>query len=92
MAYSLTLLKTAADCDAVLQFAGTEKADLELKKLVMSHSLQNFSEDSLELDAELASVNSEITTLQTVIATLPEGKIKEDNMDKLKKAEYTQCC
>jgi hypothetical protein len=90
MSYTLTLLKTAADCDAVLQFAGSEKADLEFKKVVMTHSLQDFSQDSLELDAELTSVNSEVQTLQTMIASLPEGKVKEENKDKLKTAEYKQ--
>lgn len=89
MSYPLTLLKTAADCDAVLKFAGDEKADQEIKKILLDRAVETTSEDTLELEAELTSLESEITNLETLVAGLPEGSTsRSTNEDKLEQAKY----
>ncbi|MES2650052.1 MAG: hypothetical protein V4717_24460 [Bacteroidota bacterium] len=89
MAYTLSLLTTAADCDAVLKFANKEKKDLDYRILQLGRSLENYSENNTESDAELLALNAEITGLTSVLATLPLGESWTDNDMKLKKAQYS---
>jgi peptidoglycan hydrolase CwlO-like protein len=89
MAYTLTLLTTAAECDAVLKYAKNDKKDLQYKKLQLTRSLEDFNENSTELNDQLAALTAEVTTLTTVIAGLADGPYKTEQNKKLKKAEYS---
>ncbi|MBY0486140.1 MAG: hypothetical protein K2P85_02960 [Flavobacteriaceae bacterium] len=88
MSYSVNKITTVADCDLLLAWAVKEKADLEFKKLSEERMTNNYSTTSIEIDAELQSVNTEIDATTTIIATLPEGESKEDAVKKKVKLEY----
>jgi hypothetical protein len=84
MSYSVNKITTVADCDLLLAWAVKEKADLNYKKLSEERLTNNYSETSIEIDAELQSVISEIAATETIIATLPEGNSKDEAGSKRK--------
>ena len=88
MSYSVNKITTVADCDLLLAWAAKERADLEFKKLSEERLTNNYSETSIEIDAELQSVITEIASTITIIATLPEGQSKEDAIKKKVRLEY----
>ncbi|WP_026976874.1 hypothetical protein [Flavobacterium tegetincola] len=88
MAYSVAQITTVADCDLLLSLAAKEKADQNFKKLSEERLTLNYSTTSIEIDADLQSVATEIAATETVIATLPEGKSKEEAIKKKTKLEY----
>ena len=88
MSYSVNKITTVADCDLLLAWAVKEKADLNYKKLSEERLTNNYSETSIEIDAELQSVISEIAATETIIATLPDGNSKEDAIKKKVRLEY----
>jgi hypothetical protein len=88
MSYSVSKITTVADCDLLLAWAVKEKADLNYKKLSEERLTNNYSETSIEIDAELQSVISEIAATETIIATLPDGNSKEDAVKKKVRLEY----
>ena len=88
MSYSVNKITTVADCDLLLAWAVKEKADLNYKKLSEERLTNNYSETSIEIDAELQSVISEIAATETIIATLPEGNSKDEAGKKKVRLEY----
>lgn len=77
-----------ADCNALLTWAGREKADLAFKKTAEERLTVKFAETSVEIDAILQSVLAELTALDTIIAALPDGTIKDDQIKIRTKKEY----
>lgn len=88
MSYSVNKITTVADCDLLLAWAAKEKADLNFKKLSEERLTNNYSNASVEIDAELQSVLTEITATETIIATLPAGTSKDDAVKKKVRLEY----
>lgn len=88
MSYSIDKITTVADCDLLLAWAAKEKADLNFKKLSEERLTNNYSNASIEIDAELQSVLTEIAATETIIATLPAGNSKEDAVKKKVRLEY----
>lgn len=88
MAYNFTILKTKDDCDAVISIATKEKSDLEFRKESLERQSISAAETALEIQQELDSLNAELNYLDSIIASLPEGKLKEENVAKWKKADY----
>ncbi len=88
MSYSVEKITTTADCDLLLAWAAKQKADLNFKKLSEERLTNNYSTASIEIDAELQSVNTEITATETMIAALPAGNSKEDAVKKKVRLEY----
>jgi hypothetical protein len=88
MSYSTSKITTVADCDLLLAWAAKEKADLNFKKLSEERLTNNYSTASIEIDAELQAVLTEITATETIIATLPDGNSKEDAVKKKVRLEY----
>lgn len=82
-------LTTAADCDAVLSIAAKEQKDLEWKKLSIQRQKEAYAENSVEIAAELAAKEAELAALDTVINTLPDGELKEDNIKKRRRVDYS---
>ena len=76
--YTVSNLTTIADCDVLLTMANKEKADLAFKKLSEERLVTNYSTTSVEIDAVLQGVLAEISAVDTIIATLPEGSTKEN--------------
>ncbi|TRX21942.1 hypothetical protein FNW25_15245 [Flavobacterium franklandianum] len=88
MSYSTSKITTVADCDLLLAWAAKEKADLNFKKLSEERLTTNYSTASIEIDAELQSVLTEITATDTIIAALPAGNSKDDAAKKKVRLEY----
>lgn len=82
MSYSISKITTVADCDLLLAWAAKEKADLNFKKLSEERLTNNYSAASIEIDAELQAVITEIASTETVIATLPAGIAKKKRLRK----------
>jgi hypothetical protein len=88
MAYSVSKISTTADCDLLLTMAAKEKADLQFKKLSGERQQTSYNENSVEIYTELQLVEAEIAAVTTIIATLPEGPTKENEVKRKKKLEY----
>ena len=88
MNYTVSLLTTRPDCQALIDIATAEKSDLNYRKTGLMRQSQNATLTSAEIEAELTSVNAELAALQTLIDNLPDGPIKEDTIRRYKKADY----
>jgi hypothetical protein len=86
--YSIQKLTQVSDCDVLLSWAQREKEDLELKKLNEIKLTKNYSDTSISIETELNSVTVQINTIDSILASLPEGAIKNDNLKKKKRLEY----
>ncbi len=86
--YTVSNLTTIADCDVLLTMANKEKADLAFKKLSEERLVTNYSTTSVEIDAVLQGVLAEISAVDTIIATLPEGSTKENEEKRKVRLEY----
>ena len=86
--YSVTNLTTVADCDVLLTMANKEKADLAFKKLSEERLVTNYSTTSVEIDAVLQGVISEIAAVNSILAVLPEGSTKESEEKRKVRLEY----
>jgi hypothetical protein len=90
MSYSVNLISTAADCDLLLSLSAKEKSDLEFRKLSQDRQRSSYAETAVEVETELQAVNAELAALNTIIAGLPPGQVKDDNITKQKKLELKQ--
>ena len=90
MSFSTNVLSTIAECDAVLTVATKEKRGLQYKKSSLDKQKESFSESSTTVDQDLTEIDAKVLALQTIVATLPEGDLKEENKIKLKSAEARQ--
>ena len=88
MSYSVNKITTVADFDLLLAWAAKEKADLNFKKFSEEKLTTNYSTASIEIEAELQSVLTEITATETIIAALPAGNSREDAVKKKVRLEY----
>ena len=88
MSYTINNLTQVSDCDVLLTWAGKEKADLIFKKLSEERLTTKYSSTSIEVESELQGVLIELTATDAVLASLPEGEIKEDTLKKKTKLEY----
>ena len=88
MTYSFTLLSSKEDCDTAIAIARKNKNELEYRKITLEHKKQSSVESAVEIETALQAVNAEIAALETVIAGLPEGETKKDNISKKTKLEY----
>jgi len=86
--YTVSLLTNRPDCEALIAIATAEKDDLNYRKTGLLRQSQNATLTSAEIEAELSSVNAELSALQTLIDNLPDGSIKEDTIRRFKKADY----
>lgn len=86
--YSLNKITTVADCNVLLTWAEKEKSDLTFKQLSVERVTVNYSSTSVEVDAVLQGVVAEITAIETIITTLPEGQTKEDLLKKKTRLDY----
>ena len=72
------LLTTIGDCDALIAVFTDKIADVNYRKEGAKRSAESLLERKTRREADLASVNAEITSLQSVIDSLPEGDIKDE--------------
>ena len=88
MEYKFTILKTKEDCDTVISIAKKEKSDLEFRMEALERQSVSSTETAAEIQIELDLLNTELSYLDSIIASLPEGKLKAENFAKWKKADY----
>jgi hypothetical protein len=88
MAYSVNGITQIADCDVLLTWAQKEKADLNFQKLSEDRLTTRFASSAIEVQAILQSVIAEIAALETVIAALPNGPTKVNELKRKVKLEY----
>lgn len=86
--YSFLQLSTTADCDAILHLVTKEQKDLEWKKLSIERQKETYAENAVEISTELIAKQAELAALDSVIPTLPEGELKEENIKRRKRADY----
>ena len=65
-----------------------DRSDVEYKQTSINRRVSTTGERSVQVVADLAAVNTEITSLQTVIAGLADGPVKDDMETRLVRAEY----
>ncbi|WP_293891301.1 hypothetical protein [Flavobacterium sp.] len=85
---TITNLTQIADCNALLAWAGKEKADLTFKKISDERLTVRYADTAQELDALLGGVIAELTATETIIAVLPDGPTKDDAINKKTRLEY----
>jgi hypothetical protein len=90
MSFSVNLISTAADCNLLLSLAAKEKSDLEFRKLSLERQRSSYAETAVEVETELQSVSAELAALVSIIASLPDGQVKDENITKQKKLELKQ--
>lgn len=88
MNYSVQNLTQVADCDVLLSLAQKEKADLTFRKLSVERLTDRYAETSVEVATQLQGVIAELAAVDSYIAILPDGPIKDEALDKKTRLEY----
>ncbi|GGE69180.1 hypothetical protein EV200_1012 [Pedobacter psychrotolerans] len=65
-----------------------EKKDLSFRKLSLERQQENYANTTVEVSSEIEVLNAELSAVNTVVATLPDGDTKDDNIKRQKKLEY----
>jgi hypothetical protein len=71
--YSLNLVTTIADCDALLNMANDEKNTLEYRQTTLNYQLNNQTESSVEFASDLLAATTELQSVEASIAQMTEG-------------------
>jgi hypothetical protein len=87
MNYSVSLLTTKPDCQAVLDLANESMADFNFRKISLTRQKENSSGTAVNIEADLAEVTAELAGLQIALDSLPEGPYKQETLGKFKKAD-----
>ncbi len=90
MNFNTTLLTTPSECDTLLTIAAKEDESLEFRKTSLNRQLASYSATGTTVDQDLAATNAEVAALQNIVATLPEGNSRTEQLTKLKRAELKQ--
>ncbi|MDB5270816.1 MAG: hypothetical protein JWP58_3856 [Hymenobacter sp.] len=91
MDYSVDLLTTRDDCDSALALAEAKLRDLNHRAGNLDYTHENSTGSATEEQAELASLDAEITSLKALIPTLASGtRSRKDNEKNLRRANYRQ--
>ncbi|MBA4134942.1 MAG: hypothetical protein C0525_09475 [Flavobacterium sp.] len=88
MNYTVQNLTQVADCDVLLSLAQKEKADLTFRKLSVERLTDRYAETSVEVATQLQGVIAELAAVDSYIAILPDGPIKDEAVDKKTRLEY----
>lgn len=76
MDYSLEMITTVAECDALLLQAGEDQETLERRRRNLDESIGNFGERTHDYSTEMQSVITLLETYTLAYDALPEGKNK----------------
>ena len=88
MDYTVSLITNRADCQAMIDMANDDKEALAYRHTGLQRQKEAASTTSVSIDADLAAVTAELSALQTVFNSLPEGSVKDETGVKIKKADY----
>lgn len=84
MVYSLALLKTRAQCDAVTAYATAKQKLLTYQDTTTGHRADNLTTSATKDSSELTGLNAYITAMTPVIDTLPAGKNRDQQANDLR--------
>ena len=88
MNYTVSLLTTGPDCQALIDLANREKNTLAYRKTGLERQRQSATLTSQEIESNLLAVTVELQALQSVYDSLPEGAAKQQALSNIKKSEY----
>lgn len=88
MTYPVELLDTAEDCDAVLEAAAEERAEIEYRRTQLQRINTVGTGRATELNTELSGATAEYNNLATMLPGMAEGPTKKKNMREFKRLEY----
>ncbi len=88
MNYTVSLIMTVPDCQALINIATTEKDTLAYRKLGLERQRMSATITSQEIESSLLAVTTELQALQSVYNSLPEGPAKVDTFNNIKRNEY----
>ncbi len=88
MNYTLMNLTQVNDCNVLLAWAAKEKADLAYQKTTDERFSVKYSETAQEVEAALLSVLAQLNAVDITIAALPDGPVKDDELDNKTRLEY----
>lgn len=80
MIYSLSNLTSVADCDLLIGMLTKEQEDLVFQQVVQTKRADDLSDNSVDFQTDLVSVQGELNIIDGVIATLPNGPQKEKQL------------
>lgn len=83
--YSLNLLTTRAQCDAVLAVAAEKRKVLTFRDTESDYRTDNTAGLAQELGQELASLNTYIATFTPFVAGLAAGRERDEQANTLRK-------
>ena len=84
MNYSLPLLKTHADCDAVLTYCTSKLGLLNYQNTLSDHRADNLTASATAQASELTGLNAYIAAMTPVVAALPPGKDRDKQTNDLR--------
>jgi hypothetical protein len=90
MTYKVEMLTTVAECETLLLVAEKEKKDLLFRKTSLERQKDAYSVNSLEIDQDLQATETELTALQGVVSSLPEGKTKVYNEKRIRRLDLNK--
>jgi hypothetical protein len=88
MNYTVSLLTTRPDCQALIDLAKRDKDTLAYRKLGFERQRLSVTITSQEIASNLLAVTAELQALQAVHDSLPDGAAKQDIFNNIKKSEY----
>jgi hypothetical protein len=88
MSYSLALITTIADCDALIVSAKRKKRDIEYRRTAQERQYETATETGGGTDATLTAKNAEISALETAVAGMDAGPTKKGLEDKIFTLKY----
>jgi hypothetical protein len=88
MSYSFNSITTSADCDALLLLANREKSEINYSIDTITRRINSMTNSAADLAADLAEVQAKLATVETIIASLPDGEAKEEAITERMGYEY----
>ena len=90
MPYSLSLITTIADCDALIVSAQKKQRDIQYRKTAQERQYETATENGSSSEATLAATIAEIAALEPVVAAMPEGPTTKELEDRITTLKYKQ--
>ena len=88
MAFSVELLSTVADCDALIGIANKERGDLDFKRVTLVRKQSVSSTTAASIEVDIASVNAELNSCAIQLETLPPGPARDKVLDDQYRAQF----
>jgi len=88
MNYTVSLLTTRPDCEALIELANSEKGTLAYRKVGLERQILNATVTTAEIESSLLAVTAELAGLQQVYDNMPEGPTKQNIFTSITKATY----